>query len=44
VADEYQNKGLGNKLTDYVLEIARKKGLRRIYAEIMTENYAMIIS
>ncbi|MDD1743160.1 MAG: GNAT family N-acetyltransferase, partial [Methanomassiliicoccales archaeon] len=42
VADEYQNKGLGNKLTDYVLEIARKKGLRRVYAEIMTENCAMI--
>jgi acetyltransferase len=42
VADEYQNKGLGNKLTDYVFDIARKKGVRRIYAEIMTENYAMI--
>ena len=42
VADVYQNKGLGNKLTDYVLDIARKKGVRRIYAEIMTENRAMI--
>jgi acetyltransferase len=42
VADAYQNKGLGNKLTDYVFDIARKKGVRRIYAEIMTENCAMI--
>jgi acetyltransferase len=41
VADAWQNRGLGNKLTDYVLEIAKNKGVKRIYAEIVYSNGVM---
>ncbi len=41
VADAWQNRGLGNKLTDYVLEIAKNKGVKRVYAEIVYSNGVM---
>jgi acetyltransferase len=38
VADEWQSQGLGNKFTDYVLDIAKKKGVDRIYAKLCPDN------
>ncbi|MEM2866087.1 MAG: GNAT family N-acetyltransferase, partial [Candidatus Hadarchaeales archaeon] len=42
LADEYQSKGLGTKLTDMIIEIAQEKGLESIYGIIMRENEKMI--
>ncbi|MEM4246575.1 MAG: GNAT family N-acetyltransferase, partial [Candidatus Bathyarchaeia archaeon] len=42
VADKYQRKGLGMKLTDTIIEIALDKGLKSIYGIIMPENEGMI--
>lgn len=42
VADAWQNSGLGLKLTDYCVEIARQWGICRITAETALENHRMI--
>jgi acetyltransferase len=42
VADPWQNRGLGNRLTDYVLRIAKERKIKKIYAEILRDNFAMI--
>jgi acetyltransferase len=42
VADPWQYQGLGSKLTDFVLKLARKRGLKKIFAEMLNENTAMI--
>jgi acetyltransferase len=42
VADAWQNRGLGLKLTDYCLEIARQWGVRRIVAQTTFDNPRMI--
>ena len=41
VADPWQKQGLGSKFTDYILEIAREMGLKRIYANFLKENFIM---
>ena len=41
VADPWHNLGLGNMLTDYILEIARKRGIKKVYANVLTDNYIM---
>ncbi|MBN1869300.1 MAG: bifunctional acetate--CoA ligase family protein/GNAT family N-acetyltransferase [Candidatus Omnitrophica bacterium] len=41
VADPWHNLGLGNMLTDYILEIARKRGIKKVYANTLTDNYIM---
>jgi len=38
VHDSFQNKGLGTTLTKYMLEIARRKGLRKVLLKVITEN------
>ncbi|MEK7255485.1 MAG: GNAT family N-acetyltransferase, partial [Bacteroidota bacterium] len=42
VADPWQNQGLGTQLTDYILEIARDKGIRKIYASVLSANQRML--
>ncbi len=42
VADPYQGLDLGNILTDYALEIARDRGIKRIYASVLAANKKMI--
>jgi acetyltransferase len=42
VADPWQNQGLGSKLTDFVLKLARKRGVKKVFAEMLSENQAMI--
>ncbi len=41
VADPWHNLGIGNLLTDYILEIAKKRGLKKVYANVLTDNYIM---
>ena len=38
VRDQYQGVGLGTKLVDYVLDIAKDMGLEEIYAIVLQDN------
>jgi acetyltransferase len=42
VADPWQGQGLGAKMTDFILEIARERGIRMIYASVLSNNDGMI--
>lgn len=42
IGDDYQNKGLGTKLTQRLIEFAREKRLERIYGLILPDNEAML--
>lgn len=41
VIDEYQGHGVGSRLMDALLVLARKRGVRRILADVLRENVAM---
>ena len=42
VTDYWQGLGLGTKLVDYVLDIAKEKGLENIFAIMLPDNYRAI--
>jgi acetyltransferase len=42
VADEFQGKGLGIKLVDMLIDVAREKSVEAIYGIVMSENVKMI--
>jgi acetyltransferase len=42
VADPWQGKGVGAHLMDKILEVAKKKGLKKIYASVMKANDTMV--
>jgi acetyltransferase len=42
VADPWQGQGLGNRFTDYILDIARKRGIGTVCAEVLRENFIML--
>ncbi len=42
ITDKWQGKDLGNLLTDYCIEIARRWGLKKIVAQTTTDNHRMI--
>ena len=42
IADKYQGKGLGTKLVDMLIEVAREKNVEAMYGVVMSENMAMI--
>lgn len=42
VADPWQNQGLGKILMDYILEIARKRQIHKIYAHVLPDNHIML--
>jgi len=42
VADPWQFQGLGNKFTDYILEIAKERGIKKIHAKFLKDNKPMI--
>jgi len=42
VMDEWQRKGLGSKLLDYLIRIARQSGLKGFEAEVLKENKGML--
>ena len=41
VIDDYQGLGVGSRLMDALLVLARKRGVRRIIADVLRENVAM---
>ncbi len=41
IKDKWQNKGLGSKLMQKILEIAKKEKVQRIYARMLNENFQM---
>ena len=42
VQDDYQSRGLGTYMIKHLLEIARKKGLKKIYLRVDTKNFRAI--
>ncbi len=42
VADPWQGQGLGNRFTDYVIQIACQYGIRKIYANVLKANRIMV--
>jgi len=42
VADPWHRLGLGNLLTDYILTIAREKGIKKVFANVLLDNYVML--
>ena len=42
ITDKWQNKALGNHITDYCMEISKKWGLKRIVAQTTSDNNRMI--
>ncbi|MCB0632498.1 MAG: bifunctional acetate--CoA ligase family protein/GNAT family N-acetyltransferase [Saprospiraceae bacterium] len=41
VADPWQHQGLGSALTDYILEISRERGIKKLFAEVLNVNDVM---
>ena len=39
VSDYYQGLGLGTKMVDYVLDLAKEKGVESVYAIMLPDNY-----
>ena len=42
VQDEWQQKGMGTFLLEYLAEIARKRSVRKFYASVLASNKAML--
>ena len=42
VHDDYQNRGLGTRLTEHMIELARGKGLKKVALEVVTHNSGAI--
>jgi acetyltransferase len=42
IADQWQGQGLGHILTDHILEIAKKRGIKKIVASVLPTNESMI--
>jgi len=42
VQDEWQQKGMGTFLLDYITQIAKQRGVKRFYAKVLPSNKAML--
>ncbi len=42
VADPWHQQGLGSSLTNFILDIARERGLERIHAQVLSSNEIML--
>ncbi len=42
VTDEWQKKGLGTTMVKYIQEIARKRGIKRIWGHVFVDNAEMV--
>ena len=42
VKDEYQNKGIGTELLNYMTQLAKRQGLHGFMAEVLAENKPMM--
>ncbi|MBW2967774.1 GNAT family N-acetyltransferase, partial [Candidatus Woesearchaeota archaeon] len=41
VADPWQGRGIGSRFMDYIIAIAQKRGLHKIYTFILPDNFRM---
>jgi acetyltransferase len=41
IADPWQSQGLGNKFTDYIHDIAKARGIKKICANVLVQNHIM---
>jgi acetyltransferase len=41
VGDPWQDKGLGTAMFDYILEVGKDMGLKKIFSEVLSENTKM---
>jgi acetyltransferase len=42
IGDPWQKQGLGNIMMDYILEIAGKRGIKKVFAYVLEDNSTMI--
>ena len=42
IGDPWHKLGLGTKMTSYILEIARARGIKKVYAYVLEDNLAML--
>ena len=42
VADPWQGQGLGNKLADLIMDIAKQRGIKQVYANVLNANTIML--
>ncbi len=42
VADDFQGQGLGKALTSYILEIAKERGIQKVFASVLAINQRML--
>ncbi len=42
VADPWQGKGLGNELTNRIMEVAKDRGIKKVYANVLKSNMTML--
>ena len=42
VADRWQGQGLGGELTDYMIRIARERGIEKVFANVLKANTVMV--
>jgi RimJ/RimL family protein N-acetyltransferase len=42
VQDEWQAKGMGTFLLDYITQVAKQRGVRRFYAKVLPDNRPML--
>jgi acyl-CoA hydrolase/RimJ/RimL family protein N-acetyltransferase len=42
VQDEWQQKGMGTFLLDYITQVARQRGVKRFYAKVLPDNRPML--
>lgn len=42
VQDEWQQKGMGTFLLEYITQVARQRGVKRFYAKVMPDNRSML--
>lgn len=42
IRDDHHGQGLGGKMTDYILEIARVRNIKRIHATLLADNAPML--
>ena len=41
VADPWHKMGIGNILADYILKIAKKRKIKKVYADFLPDNFIM---
>jgi len=42
IGDPWQGQGLGSSMTRYILEIAKSRGIKKIYAYLLDDNFDML--